>query len=69
MSDLKRCPACNGRGYCHCECWPADCICGYGYGDLDCEECRGEGVIDPSYDDDPWYPGEPPATSPDRRRR
>lgn len=67
MSDLKRCPACNGRGYCHCECWPADCICGYG--DLDCEECRGEGVIDPSYDDDPWYPGEPPATSPDRRRR
>lgn len=47
--EFKRCPACNGRGYFRCECWPGDCICGEG--DLDCEECCGEGVLDTSYDD------------------
>ena len=46
--DMKRCTVCNGRGYFHCECWPADCICG---GDYEpCEECGGDGWIDPSYD-------------------
>lgn len=47
--ELKRCPACNGRGYHHCDCWPGDCICGFG--DETCEECRGEGWLDPTYDD------------------
>lgn len=47
--ELRRCPVCHGRGYFHCECWPGDCICGFG--DLDCDECHGEGWIDPSYDD------------------
>lgn len=46
---LTRCPCCAGLGYRRCACWPGDCICGEG--DLDCEECRGEGWIDPSYDD------------------
>lgn len=46
---LKACPACNGRGYHRCECWPGDCICGRD--DTDCDECRGEGWIDPTYDD------------------
>ena len=49
MSDEpKRCPACGGRGYFACRCWPGDCICGYG--DEDCEECGGEGWVYP--DDD-----------------
>ena len=53
---LKRCPVCNGRGYHRCDCWPGDCICGFG--DEDCDECLGEGWIDPSYDDDyPWENG------------
>jgi len=47
--DLKKCPACNGRGYFRCDCWPADCICGCD--EEDCDECGGEGWIDPSYDD------------------
>lgn len=47
--ELKRCPVCNGRGYHLCDCWPGDCICGFG--DEECEECRGEGVIDPTYED------------------
>ncbi len=46
---LKRCTACDGLGYHLCECWPGDCICGWG--DEACEECQGEGWIDPSYDD------------------
>lgn len=41
---LKRCPACNGRGYHRCECWPCDCICEWG--DETCEECAGEGWFD-----------------------
>lgn len=45
--DLKRCTACNGRGYFHCECWPADCLCG---GDYEpCEECGGDGWVDPFF--------------------
>ncbi|SEN90137.1 hypothetical protein SAMN04489859_102143 [Paracoccus alcaliphilus] len=50
--QLEKCPACSGRGYHHCDCWPGDCICGWG--DEDCEECRGNGWIDPAYDDDPY---------------
>lgn len=50
MADrLTKCPACSGRGYFRCDCWPGDCICGQ---DEDtCWECVGEGWIDPSYDD------------------
>lgn len=52
MSDEpKRCPACRGRGYFSCECWPGDCICGYG--DESCEECCGEGWVYPD-DDCGW---------------
>lgn len=36
-SSLRRCSACNGRGYTRCDCWPGDCICGFG--DETCEEC------------------------------
>lgn len=51
MSDkLTKCPACSGLGFHRCDCWPGDCICGFG--DETCEECGGEGIIDPSYDDD-----------------
>lgn len=42
------CPCCDGEGYIRCDCWPGDCICGYG--DETCEECCGMGHIDP--DDD-----------------
>ena len=43
--DLKPCRLCNGRGYFHCKCWPGDCICG---GDDErCDECGGEGWVDP----------------------
>ncbi len=49
MSDEpKRCPACKGRGYFTCDCWPGDCFCGFG--DESCEECCGEGWVYP--DDD-----------------
>lgn len=51
MADkLTKCLACDGRGYHCCECWPGDCICGFG--DETCDECGGEGIIDTSYDDD-----------------
>ena len=51
--ELIKCPDCNGRGYHRCECWPGDCICGRD--DDDCENCNGEGWIDPTYDDfDDW---------------
>lgn len=49
-SPLIKCTACDGRGYHRCACWPADCICGYG--DEDCNECGGKGILDSSYDDD-----------------
>lgn len=52
--DLKKCPACNGRGYFRCDCWPADCICGQD--EETCDECGGDGWIDPSYDDFGTYP-------------
>ena len=45
---LKDCPICDGRGYLRCDCWPGDCICGFG--DESCEECCGEGWVYP--DDD-----------------
>lgn len=60
MSDeAKKCPACNGRGYHRCDCWPGDCICGYG--DETCEECMGDGWIEPWdwYDDE--YVAPPPS--------
>lgn len=49
-SPIKICPVCHGKGYLRCDCWPGDCICAYG--DEDCDECRGEGVIDTTYEDD-----------------
>jgi hypothetical protein len=50
MSDkLTKCPACSGLGFHRCDCWPGDCICGFG--DETCEECAGDGYIDPGYDD------------------
>ena len=49
--ETKRCVVCNGRGYHLCECWPGDCICGFG--DQTCEECMGEGFIFPDEDFDP----------------
>lgn len=49
--EMVKCSACNGRGYHHCACWPADCICG-GYGEDDCEECGGEGWTWPDDDMD-----------------
>lgn len=53
MDDhIKKCQACNGRGYFHCDCWPGDCICGLDY--EDCEECRGEGWIDTSLEEPDW---------------
>lgn len=55
MTDkLTKCPACDGRGYFYCDCHPADCICGVG--EETCDECGGEGIIDPSYD----YLDQPP---------
>lgn len=57
MDEPKKCTVCNGRGYFHCKCWPADCICGYD--DEDCDECEGTGYIsdDMMYDDydEPFY--------------
>lgn len=51
MADKRtKCHACGGRGYFRCDCWPADCICGQ---DEDtCFDCDGEGLIDPTWDDD-----------------
>ena len=60
--ETKKCPCCNGRGYHRCDCWPGDCICGWG--DETCEECCGDGVIyDDGYDDYHYSdPLAPPAT-------
>lgn len=53
MSDKpKRCVVCHGWGYLPCDCWPGDCICGWG--DQDCEECEGHGFIFPDPDHDPY---------------
>lgn len=58
-AELERCTWCGGRGYHPCDCWPGDCICGFG--DEECEECHGEGFLyadefdewnDPYWDDD-----------------
>lgn len=51
LTPPKKCPICHGKGYLRCDCWPGDCICGYG--DETCEECSGHGFIDP--DDDYGY--------------
>lgn len=51
---LKKCPVCNGRGYLRCDCWPGDCICGWG--DETCEECGGHGWFDPDEYPDEDYP-------------
>lgn len=45
----RRCTVCDGRGYIHCECWPGDCICGYG--DENCEFCEGTGYFHECEDD------------------
>jgi len=48
MSDgdkPTKCKACNGRGALRCDCWPADCICGWD--DEPCDECEGTGWIEP----------------------
>lgn len=62
MSEiLTKCAACSGRGYFRCDCWPGDCICGHG--DETCDECGGDGFIDPSYDDgDPEFEAPSPET-------
>lgn len=57
--ELKKCPACNGRGYFRCACRPGDCICGQD--DETCWECDGDGWIDPSYDDGFDYPFSSPS--------
>jgi len=63
MTDkLSKCPACDGRGYFYCDCHPADCICGVG--DETCDECGGEGIIDPSYDDFDPTPSPQPNVEP-----
>ncbi|WP_370312520.1 hypothetical protein [Sagittula sp.] len=51
MSDTgKPCSACHGRGYHNCDCWPGDCICGWG--DETCDVCDGEGrIYADDYDD------------------
>ncbi len=45
LPPLKKCPICHGKGYLHCDCWPGDCICGWG--DETCDECEGTGLILP----------------------
>ena len=45
MGDFKNCPDCKGRGYFHCPCWPADCLCGQD--EENCERCDATGLIDP----------------------
>jgi hypothetical protein len=63
MSDkLRKCPACGGLGYFRCDCWPGDCICGQD--EETCFECEGEGLIDPTWDDDFGVPFEDDASPP-----
>lgn len=52
--EIKRCVVCRGDGYIRCDCWPGDCICGYG--DETCEECGGEGYF---YPEDEYYGDQP----------
>lgn len=62
MSErLTKCECCSGRGYHRCACWPGDCICGYG--DETCEECNGDGFVEPG-DEDGFYCDESPAPTP-----
>jgi len=51
---LKKCPVCHGRGSLRCDCWPADCICGWD--DEPCDECGGIGWFDPDEYLDEGYP-------------
>lgn len=51
---LTKCSACDGRGYFRCECWPGDCICALG--DEDCDECGGDGFVDPDDEQGCYYP-------------
>ncbi len=51
-NETERCPVCQGRGYIHCECWPADCICGWG--NEDCEYCHGHGEVETCSHDE-WF--------------
>jgi len=60
MGERTKCPACDGWGYHVCDCWPGDCICGFG--DETCEDCEGTGFAD-SYDDD-WPDTPPPPALP-----
>ena len=47
MTDQpKKCTVCGGRGYTYCDCWPGDCICGFG--DETCEYCEGTGDLYPN---------------------
>jgi hypothetical protein len=49
----KKCPVCFGWGYITCDCWPGDCICGYG--NEECDECGGHGDLWPSdFDHETW---------------
>ena len=51
-----RCTICNGRGAIRCECWPADCICGFD--DEPCDACEGTGWLHRDDDDhDDHMPG------------
>lgn len=55
MTDkLTKCAVCSGRGYIRCACWPGDCICSYG--DEDCEECGGDGFIEPGDEQGCYWP-------------
>ena len=63
---LAKCPACSGRGYHNCACWPGDCICGYG--DETCEECSGDGFIEPGDEQGCYWPeDERPSPAPQPR--
>lgn len=53
----EKCPVCNGRGYIRCECWPADCICGFD--DEYCDWCQGTGDGDFDEDEMGYEPGGP----------
>ncbi|WP_147335647.1 hypothetical protein [Pseudotabrizicola alkalilacus] len=48
----RRCTICHGWGYIPCECWPGDCICGFG--DEDCEYCEDGWIYDDEDDDVDW---------------
>lgn len=66
MTDrLTKCSACDGRGYHRCYCWPADCICANG--DEPCEECGGDGFIDPALEQGFYWGEDDRSPSPQAR--